>query len=310
MISYNHAAFIAEALDSIVSQETAFDIEVVIGDDCSKDNTREIISRYAATYPFIKPVFHKVNVGMNANFVTVLMQCRGDYVAVLEGDDYWTDPGKLQSQVSFLNDHPECVLCHHRVSHVETSSGKVAQEFPPRDRRLPVCSPLLLTHGNFIQTCTLMFRRDAMPVFDDEYFKLKLGDWPLCAKLGEKGLIGYIDRNMAVYRLHAGGAWSARNDEFRYEATLQMCRYLTNHFHGESRRAWIEAQLFYRYCLVTNAVCSPISRDFVRRVILLLRDTATLDWRQVPLMTFRCARVVARRLTGRKISLLGVMILG
>src|SRR3954463_15222753 len=103
MITYNHAAFIAQALDSVLAQHTDFDFEIVIGDDASSDGTRKIIEEYQARWPkIIKPVFHQPNVGMMKNFRQTLERCSGDYIAILEGDDYWTNQNKLTLQVDYL----------------------------------------------------------------------------------------------------------------------------------------------------------------------------------------------------------------
>ena len=103
MITYNHEKYIAEALDSILMQKTDFDFDIVIGEDCSTDATRRIVLEYSRKYPDkIKLLLHNVNVGFISNMMYVLEACTGKYVAMCEGDDYWTDPFKLQKQVDFL----------------------------------------------------------------------------------------------------------------------------------------------------------------------------------------------------------------
>jgi glycosyltransferase involved in cell wall biosynthesis len=102
MITYNHEKFIAQAIDSILMQQTDFEYEIVVGDDFSKDRTRAILDNYKKKHPSkIKLLFPDRNLGMHRNFIQTLNSCQGQYVALLEGDDYWTSPYKLQKQVDF-----------------------------------------------------------------------------------------------------------------------------------------------------------------------------------------------------------------
>ena len=112
VITYNHEKYIRQALDSILMQQTVFDFEIVIGEDCSTDNTREIIQSYQIKYPErIKLVTSESNVGPMPNVVRTYKACRGKYIAVLEGDDYWIDPLKLEKQVDLLEANPEFSMC-------------------------------------------------------------------------------------------------------------------------------------------------------------------------------------------------------
>src|SRR4051812_38791526 len=107
MVTYRHSEFIEQAIGSVMSQAASFPIELVVGDDASPDDTAEKIRRFASTQRVqMRPLFHQSNLGAARNFVTTLAECRGEYVALLEGDDYWTDPLKLQRQVDFLDSHP------------------------------------------------------------------------------------------------------------------------------------------------------------------------------------------------------------
>src|ERR1700730_1952903 len=116
MITYNHEKFIAQALASILEQQVNFEYEIVVGEDFSTDDTRKILMDFHRRYPEqIVPFLRSKNVGAMANFAATLSACKGDYVAFLEGDDYWTDEFKLQKQANFLDAHPASVMCCHRV---------------------------------------------------------------------------------------------------------------------------------------------------------------------------------------------------
>ena len=124
-VSYNQAEYVEQALESALKQEADFDWELVIGDDCSTDGTREIVRRHADMHPDrVRLVEHESRLGMHANIMATYHACVGEYVAVLEGDDYWTSPHKLQRQAEFLDSHPDCVLCFHRARLLEQDTGR------------------------------------------------------------------------------------------------------------------------------------------------------------------------------------------
>lgn len=128
MISYHHEKYIRKAIESVLQQEKDFAIEIVIGDDCSKDATQNIIREYVKQYPkIISPILRNVNVGASENLYDVIRQCRGKYIAILEGDDYWTDLNKLKKQVEFLENNPEYSACYGKVSIVDENNKIVRQ---------------------------------------------------------------------------------------------------------------------------------------------------------------------------------------
>lgn len=132
MITYNHEKYIAEAIESALMQKTSFKYEIVIGEDCSTDQTRETVLEYATRYADkVKPIYQERNVGANKNAASVREACKGKYIALLEGDDYGIDPLKLQKQVDFLEAHPDFSICFHRAKKVDTE-GRDLGTFWPR----------------------------------------------------------------------------------------------------------------------------------------------------------------------------------
>ena len=118
MITYKHEGFIAEAIDGVLMQECDFEVELIIADDCSPDKTSLIVSKYIETHPkgqWIKYTRHEHNKGMMPNFIFALEEAKGKYIAMCEGDDYWTDPYKLQKQVDFLEQNEEYNIVFHKV---------------------------------------------------------------------------------------------------------------------------------------------------------------------------------------------------
>lgn len=207
-LSYNQKDFIKQCLDGILAQNTNFDYEVLINDDASNDGTREIIEEYQKQYPdIIKPVLHKKNQysqGIRNMIMRFLLpKAKGKYLALCEGDDYWTDPDKLQKQVNFMNDHPNYSLCFHKVLVAYENKEKPDQIYPDVDNKNWYTHRELF-NTNYIQTCSVMYRAmdyegmplDSMP-----------GDWFLHLYHARFGKVKLLDDVMAVYRKHAGGIW-------------------------------------------------------------------------------------------------------
>ncbi|HEX5220150.1 MAG TPA: glycosyltransferase [Verrucomicrobiae bacterium] len=239
IITFNHAEFIAKALDSVLTQQTSFEYNVIIGDDCSTDGTDKIIEMYQRRWPDkFSPLCREKNVGMGKNLKETLERCSGEYVAFLEGDDYWTDPRKLQAQVDHLDNNPGCALCHHRVDYISWPGGEKLKEFPPRRFRVDRPDPRTLAMCNFIQTCSVVCRRKWLPLFDEELEELKLADWPLFVLLSERGWIGYLDRTMAHYRVHANNSWKARPIDYQMRGLERMARYLLERVDDRSKDSW------------------------------------------------------------------------
>lgn len=125
IIVYNCEDFIAQTLDGVLAQRTNFDFEVVVGEDCSTDSSGRIIADYQKRYPnLIRPIFRDKNLGMVRNFAETVRACQGRYIAMLDGDDFWNSPLKLQKQADFLDSHPECSGCYHNVHVLDEATGR------------------------------------------------------------------------------------------------------------------------------------------------------------------------------------------
>jgi glycosyltransferase involved in cell wall biosynthesis len=220
--TYNHAPHIGQAIQSAVEQKTDFPYEILVGEDCSTDNTREIAVSWQTEYPEkVRCVLHERNLGGHGNFSTLLKQAKGQYVAWVEGDDYWTSPGKLQKQADFLDNHPEIALCFHPVTIVyEDEPGRkpdISNANQP-----PIVTVDNLCMGNYIHTASCMFRSGLVPELPGWIYGLPLGDWPLFLMIGKYGNIGFIDEVMAVYRIHQRGTWAKRPHVERMKATIRV----------------------------------------------------------------------------------------
>jgi glycosyltransferase involved in cell wall biosynthesis len=206
MITYNHGAFLAQAIEGVMSQQTEYPFELLIGEDCSKDNTREIALSFQRRQPDkIRVIYSDSNVGWRANSARVFLKCRGKYHAFCEGDDYWHDPFKLQRQVSFLEGHPEHVLVHSAFR-VQTGQairpGQAVAGDIPTGRIFE-----RLLEANFIATCTVCVSRSIAADYFASKFREKgylTGDYPHWLFASQQGLIGYMAGPLATYRVCAG----------------------------------------------------------------------------------------------------------
>ena len=212
MITYNHGNYIAQAVNSVLMQETNFDYELVIGEDCSTDNTCEILVGLAARYPEkIKLLNTEKNLGPNQNFVRTFKACKGQYISLLEGDDFWTVPHKLQKQADFLDNHPDCVVCFSNTA-VVSEDGGATLKLAERPGQKEISTIEDLVQQNFSVTCSVMFRSGYVNEFPDWWFRLTNTDWMLQIFLVEYGKIGYIPEVMAAHRKHPDGIWTRLDD--------------------------------------------------------------------------------------------------
>ena len=207
MTAYNRESFIAQAIDSVLSQQTDFAMELIIGDDGSSDQTVTIIRRYAERYPYqIRLLLHPQHVGLMTNFMETYQLCRGEYVAFLDSDDYWSDPLKLRKQIDFLERHPDVVVCGHRTEILDQASGKIIGTHGPKALK-PSYSidDIFGEEGLFFHTSSAVYRH-VLREFPVWFSQLNIeNDLVFLVLSASYGKIGFLDETMAVYRYHLGG---------------------------------------------------------------------------------------------------------
>jgi glycosyltransferase involved in cell wall biosynthesis len=225
IITYNHGKFIAQTLESIVNQETEFSFELVIGEDLSSDNTRLICENFAQKYPHkIKLLSSDRRYGMMNNFIRVLRECKGKYVAFCEGDDFWTDKTKLQKQVSFLEKNPEyAICCHDAIFRTNNRNRRNFQWDAPVDSDLTY----LLRKGNYLITLSVVARnRENIVSFLQKFPEAPLGDYLFYVSSAQYGKIRFIKERMGVYRVHGGGSWSQLGLQNAFSKTIKVLDFL------------------------------------------------------------------------------------
>ncbi|SOE21848.1 Glycosyl transferase family 2 [Spirosomataceae bacterium TFI 002] len=259
LITYNHARFLKISLDSIFSQKTDFDFEVIIGDDCSQDGTQEIIKPYLEQFPDkVKCFFHPKNLSKTytqftpgkLNFVHGLYNCSGKYVVHVEGDDYFTSELKLQTQVDFMESNPTYAACfHNSLMKFEDGSSQIDYLINPPDQKSVITAEDLLAEREmwFMATAAVMFKREVVNHLADWFGRSKSGDIPLYVLLSQIGPIGYIPKEMSVYRRHDAGMSYTDN---RHHADFVLNRmFMYKHLNRQTKKKY-------------NHLIKPIQAEF------------------------------------------------
>ena len=230
MVTYNQEAYVRTALDSILEQQVDFEYEIVIGEDYSTDRTRAIITEYQQQYgEKIRPLFHEKNLGVSRNWEFTMHQCRGTYVALLEGDDYWTNPHKLQKQVDFLAARPDFSMCFHN-----TRVGYEGGATPPPSHLMTQATQVEFTLDDVtrdwhIATGSVMYRRVLLPALPAWVHDSVVVDLPLLATLASRGRVGFLNEEMSVYRVNSGGVSQTAKKEAYLLGLVRMYAQLDQH---------------------------------------------------------------------------------
>lgn len=263
MITYNQEKYIRQALESVFAQQTDFEFEVVIGEDCSTDHTRSIIKEFEAKYPDkFFPVYHNENVGMMRNaFEFCYPKLRGKYIAFLEGDDYWTDMQKLQKQVDFLNANPEYSGVFSEAIIVNLKNNNVVNS-----NKVPGGINVIryndLIQRMMIHTVTMIFRNHIyLREMMTKIMEYPYGDLPLFLHVSLFGPIKYLNEPMAAYRQNIGvmSVWNKHEgfykklfiiDRFSHEFPIS----LQNRWASNISKSWIHLKLAKNLAMEGNAV--------------------------------------------------------
>jgi glycosyltransferase involved in cell wall biosynthesis len=201
LTTYNHEAYIAECLDSILSQEVDFNFEIVVGEDLSTDNTRHILYKYADRYSNIRILERRVNLGYTKNFDDTMQQCSGKYIAIFDGDDIML-PGKLQKQKDFLDLNKGYVLVAHLMDAFDSETKQVMRTIKPKFKKDFYELKDLISWGSFFANSSKMFRKWAYPKEGINPNIRYIADWAVTLDIASKGKIGFIWDKMALYRVH------------------------------------------------------------------------------------------------------------
>lgn len=226
LLAYNHGPYIAQAIESVLGQRTGFPVELLIGEDCSADETREIALHYQRQYPeSIRLITAESNVGLFRNWKRLLAAARGEFIAHLDGDDYWL-PDKLDRQTTCLRDNPDCAAVYANAIAVDRAGNRLGLFNNVGDWRFDL--PALLRGGNFLNTSSMLFRaplRNSLLEIDRLFI-----DYRVHLRLARAGLLLHLAEPLAAYRVDAVGSMiSGANDQVRqcyWEAIMDVPRNL------------------------------------------------------------------------------------
>lgn len=279
-ITFNQVNYIRDALNSFLEQKVNFCFEILVHDDASTDGTKEIVQEYATKYPdIIKPLFEAENQwvkGRRGSVIFNFPRAKGKYIALCEGDDYWTDPLKLQKQVDFLENNDEYVLCFHKT--------RVIYEGNP-DREMWVPSIALssdypmqnILSSNLIQTSSVIFR-NCIKEFPVGFFALPMGDWPLYILLSNLGKFYFMEDVMSVYRNHSNGVWNSKRNSERAYARDKLYLFALDHLSEEYKQIAAMCRVKNYILLIEELISEGSYRKAVSEKLFRLPDKS-LRWK-------------------------------
>lgn len=273
IITYNQRKFIRQAIDSALAQRTTFPIEILVGDDFSTDGTREIIQEYERTHPdLVIGVLHPRNMGKNGgiNFLETLKRARGEYYALMDGDDYWTDSAKLQKQADFLDAHPDCsTVFHNALITYEDGSPAHLLNGPDMKPFYTVDDLVGETEIWFMATSSTMYRNNIRE-YPTWFRESSSGDIPRLILKAKLGRIGYLPDVMSVYRKNRAGASYHDNERDRafLRNRIQMYRDINRELNYRyDKRLRRNIARYYRMMLDAN----QYEESYFRRAGLALK---------------------------------------
>lgn len=275
-ITYQHAPYIRDCIEAVLIQKTNFPFEYLIGEDCSTDGTREIVFEYAKKYPDkIRVITADENVGMMGNIRRCRMASRGKYVALCEGDDYWTDPYKLQKQVDFMEQNPDVVITYHDASRVDNNKNIIEESLLPENRKRDFSKEELKT-GIWIMTNTMCFR-NVVEQYPENYYKVINGDTFITSLLGNFGRGAYIpDIKPSFYRINDSGIWSMKTDaerKIRALATpLELMKFYDNQNDKEFYEYFKDNARKLILSLLENKLSKKQKKHIIKKICSHLSD--------------------------------------
>jgi glycosyltransferase involved in cell wall biosynthesis len=242
--TFNHGKYIAQMLESVMNQKTDFNFEIIIGDDASTDDNAFIIKQFGDKYPDkIKAFLHPLNLGPIApkelggknNVGFLFAQCKSEYIALCEGDDYWTDISKIQRQIDFLDKNPDYALCHHQLEVVYEDKSPTHGFNPDNQRDTSVLEDLLRDEKWFLGTASTVFRNVFMNGMPEWWWKTASGDLGIFIEVARFGKIKYFPNSMAAYRKHSGGMTNIHTpqNQFFLRNRMEMFESLNTYFEGQ-----------------------------------------------------------------------------
>ena len=248
MPTFNHETFIAEAIESFLAQQCNFDIELLIGNDASTDNTLKIAKKYADKFPDkIKLIDHSQNLGLLKNYKSIINVAKGEYLAILESDDYWNDNLKLQKQVDYMDAHPSCGITFSRWTRLQDGKLTLQPDESAKHKRFKnsLWESFLLWH-NKIRATTVCFRHSLLDQYCniDDYISLDFQtiDYPVFISILKHSELYYLPTSTSVYRILETSISHNRNWEkaLQYQEGVEKIRQYIISLYGKGNLSYFQ----------------------------------------------------------------------
>jgi glycosyltransferase involved in cell wall biosynthesis len=222
LVTCNHEKYVERALQSVYCQQYSDGFRIVVADDCSSDSTPAIIRSYARLHPEIEHVFLETpcQLGITANYQRAILSCDAEYIAILEGDDYWATPHKLQKQSDFLNEHGECAMCGSNYFIFDQDRLTYSPRVPPGNHYQLLDSQSQILDNIISNFSTCVYRSAVLKSIPEEIYSQLVYDWGINICVGMQGLLGFLNEPLSVYRVHGEAAWSPLTLCEKFEAQL------------------------------------------------------------------------------------------
>ena len=299
-ITYNHAKYIRDALEGFLMQKTTFPIEILIHDDASTDGTTEIVREYEEKNPdIIKPLYetkNQWNKGIRGSAVFNFPRARGKYIALCEGDDYWTDPFKLQKQVDLLEAHPECSMAVAKTDVYCLKNGQFHYQrtYEGVDKDLVYFDDLF--NGCYFHTSTYVIPKINVISIEKYRDKIFLGDTALRFILIDIGPFVFLRETVSVYRIHGAGMWTKLNSYEQAVAHIKLFEALDTHFKPKYKKYWgallVQCYIMKIFAGIKERQIDNLPQNIVRLAYLGLRYAPLV----LKLIFSRLARFVQRKM--------------
>jgi glycosyltransferase involved in cell wall biosynthesis len=261
IITYNQEKCITECLESILIQKIPYDFEIIVSDDCSSDSTilkaSQLLKQSNCNFNIL---INDHNIGISKNYQKGFRECNGEYIAVIEGDDYWTDPDRLNKHVTFLESHRECVMSFNRIIYYyEDSVRFVVPEWTNREE-FEYISTSQMAGGNRIGNLSAcVFRNSEIKKLNQDFYDLEIADWMLGMTLGQCGLIAYLKEVMSVYRINPNGKWSKMSQSEQNQNIIRLIDIYNEYLRFRYDKEFTQ----YRNRLLDTKSYQPIKHSYI-----------------------------------------------
>ena len=272
VITYNQEEYIAQTLDSILNQEHDYRYEIVIGEDCSTDNTKKIIEEYVSQYPeIIKPLYNNPNKGLINNYFNVINHCQGKYIMECAGDDYWL-PGKVKTQIEYMENHPDVGMCYGKAKFWSENKQKYEKKLFGSDIE---CFEKLLTTGNKVPALTVCLRKKLVERYVNEIQPQEknwlMEDYPMWLWFSHECKVKFFNEVTAVYRALENSASHSVDVEkqFRFEKNTEEIKEFYSKIYSIRYEAFADEIIYFR--LYVNLLTKEYNNEIAKKMRLFFK---------------------------------------